>query len=91
MLVVTVVIQHVCSPNAEFGLQGTRSVVYSSVYHATVMARLMGSWRGRRDGGRKENEGRKGERREEGFTTREEADITLSIGNIHFLFPKVTV
>ena len=69
---VAVVIQHVCSFNAELGLQGTRSVVYSSVYHATVVARLMGSWRGRRDGGRK------GEQREEGSTTREEAETFIS-------------
>lgn len=75
---VAVVIQHVCSFNAELGLQGTRSVVYSRVYHATVVARLMGSWRGRRDGGRKDNGGRKGEQREEGSTTREEAETFIS-------------
>ena len=48
---VAVVVQHVCSPNAELGLQRTRGVVYSSVYHTTVVARLMGSWGERREGG----------------------------------------
>lgn len=62
---VAVVVQHVCSPNAELGLQGTRSVVYSSVYHTTVVARLMGSWGERREEERREGGGTKGGREEE--------------------------
>ena len=74
MFAVTVIVQQVCSPNAQLGLQGTRGVVYSSVYHTAVVARLMGSWEeggteggteggregGRRNGGR--NRGREGGR-----------------------------
>ena len=73
---VAVVVQHVCSPNAELGLQGTRSVVYSSVYHTTVVARLMGSW-----GERREEERREGGRRNMGGTS------TTREGSV----PKVTV
>ena len=77
---VAVVVQHVCSPNAELGLQGPWGIVYSSVYHSAVAARLMGSWGGKeewREGGTEG--GREEERREGGRYFYNKGGVSLSI------------